>query len=108
MKRLLIMAVVIAILAPFCTIEIKKQLYENRVETYLVEQKHYHQDEIESIHAEWHLAGLPKYWVNVMYADESNVVYIYFAHNTGKVGQAEYYTIDGANLSPEQLKHVEG
>ena len=107
MKRLLIVAVVIVILASFFMIEIKKQLYENRVETYLVEQKLYQQDEIESIKAEWHLAGLPSYWVNVMYADEPNIVYIYFAHHKGKVGQAEYYTIDGTNFSPEQLKHFE-
>lgn len=105
MKKLLIVAVVIAILAPFCTIEIKKQLYEKRVENYLIENRSYHKEEIESVKAEWHLAGLPSCWVNVIYSDEPNVVYIYFAHNKDKVGQAEYYTIDGTTLSAEQLKH---
>ena len=90
MKKLLIVTVVIAILTPFCTIEIKKQLYEKRVENYLIENRSYQKEEIEFIKAEWHLAGLPSYWVNVIYSDEPNVVYIYFAHNQGKVGQAQY------------------
>ena len=104
MKKLLIVAVVIAILAPFCTIEIKKQLYEKKVENYLIENRSYQKEEIESIKAKWHFAGLPSYWVNVIFSDEPNVVYIYFAHNS-KVRQAEYYTIDGTTLSAEQLKH---
>ena len=107
MKKLLIFVVVIVILAPFCTIEIKKQLYEKRVETYLIENKFYQKDEIESIKAKWHLAGLPSYWINVIYSDEPNVVYIYYAHNKDEVGQFEYYTIDGTNLSAKQLKHFE-
>ncbi|AWE07826.1 hypothetical protein DCE79_10710 [Lysinibacillus sp. 2017] len=107
MKKLLIIAVVIVILAPFCTIEIKKQLYEKRVEDYLIENTFYQKDETESIKAKWHFAGLPSYWVNVIYSDEPNVVYTYFAHNKGKVGQFEYYSIDGTNLSTEQLKHFE-
>lgn len=107
MKKLLIVAVVIVILAPFCTIEIKKQLYEKRVENYLIENKSYQKEEIESIKAKWHLAGLPSYWVNVIYCDEPNIIYIYFAHNKNRVGQFEYYTIDGTTLSIEQLKHFE-
>ena len=107
MKKLLIVAVFIAIFAPFCTIEIKKQVYEKRVETYLIENKFYQKEEIQSIKAKWHLAGLPKYWVNVIFSDEPNTVYVYFAHHKDKVGQFEYYTIDGTNPSVEQLKNYE-
>ena len=107
MKKLLIVAVIIAILVPFCTIEFKKQLYEKRVENYLTENKLYQKEEIKSIQAKWHLGGLPSYWVNVIYMDEPNIVYIYFAHNKDEIGQFEYYTIDGTNFSAEQLKHFE-
>ena len=105
MKKLLTVAVVIAMLAPSCTIQIKKQLYEKRVENYLIENMSYQKEAIESIESKWHFAGLPSYWVNVIFSDEPNVVYLYFAHNKGHVSQVEYHTIDGTTLSTEQLNH---
>ena len=105
MKKILIVTLVIAILAPFCTIQIKKQLYEKRVENYLMENIVYEKEAIQSIKSKWHFAGLPSYWVNVIFSDEPNVVYLYFAHDKATIGQAEYYTIDGTTLTKEQLKH---
>lgn len=105
MKKLLIVTLVIAILVPFCTIQIKKQLYEKRVENYLTENMNYEKEAILSIESKWHFAGLPKYWVNVIFSNEPNVIYLYFAHDKANIGQAEYYTIDGTTLTEEQLKH---
>lgn len=107
MKKRLIIIVVLAILAPILTIEIKKQLFEKRVTTYLMETKSYEKEEIQSIQAKWHFAGLPKYWIDVIFFDEPNVIYTYFAHNKGNVWQAEYASIDGPPLTVEQLKHFD-
>ncbi|WP_281173017.1 hypothetical protein [Viridibacillus arvi] len=41
MKKFLIVALIIAFLAPICTVLIKKQLYEKRIENYLIEDMSY-------------------------------------------------------------------
>lgn len=105
MKKYFIVVLVIVLLVPFFSIQIKKQLYEKRVENYLVEDMSYQKKVLQSIECKWHFAGLPKYWVNVIFSDEPNVVYIYFAHDKDHIGQFEHYTIDGTTLSIEQLKH---
>ncbi|KOP69625.1 hypothetical protein AMS59_22110 [Lysinibacillus sp. FJAT-14745] len=105
MKKFLIVALFIMLLAPFCTVQIKKELYEKRIENYLIEDKSYQKDAIQSIECKWHFAGLPSYWVNVIFSDEPNVVYIYFAHDKNHLGQFDHYTIDGTTLLTEQLKH---
>lgn len=107
MKKLLIITLVIIILTPLCTIEIQKYLYEKRVTAYLTDNKFYQKDEIQSVKAKWHFAGLPSYWVNVVFSNEPNIVYIYYAHNTDAVGQYEYYAIDGSDVSTERLKYLE-
>lgn len=108
MKKLLLAGLVILLLAPFCTVYLKKQMYENRIEHFLMEERDYKLEEIQSIEASWHFAGLPKYWVNVTFSDEPNVVYIYFAHDKNHLGQFEFYTKDGDTpLSTEQLTHYE-
>jgi len=105
MKKFLIVGIIIMLLAPFCTVHMKKRLYEKRIENYLIEDMSYRKEAIQSIECNWHFAGLPSYWVNVIFSDETNVVYIYFAHDKDHLGQIEHYTIDGTTLSPEQLKH---
>lgn len=77
MKKFLIVALVIVLLAPFCTVLIKKQLYEKRIENYLIEDMSYQKEVIQSIECKWHFAGLPSYWVKVIFSDEPNVVYIF-------------------------------
>ncbi|MGE7673249.1 DUF3139 domain-containing protein [Lysinibacillus sp. NPDC094403] len=105
MKKFLIVALIIMLLAPFCTVQIKKQLYVKRIENYLIEDMSYPKEAILSIECKWHFAGLPSYWVNVIFSDEPNVVYVYFAHDKDNLGQFEHHTIDGKTLSPEQLNH---
>lgn len=105
MKKLLICAIVIMLLAPFFTVQFKKQFYENRVKNYLIEEVAYQEDAIQSIESTWHFAGLPSYTVNITFSDEPNVIYNYFAHDKNNIHQAEHYTIDGSTLSTDQLKH---
>ncbi len=106
MKKLLIIVLVILLLTPFCKVWLKKKLYENRIEHFLMEEMDYEPEEIQSIKASWHFAGLPSYSVTVIFSDEPKVKYIYFAHDKNQLGQFEFYTEDGQPIpSPEQLKH---
>ncbi|MFJ7936568.1 DUF3139 domain-containing protein [Sporosarcina sp. NPDC096371] len=105
MKKILIIGLVILILAPFCGVQIKKRVYENRVEHFLTEEMSYGKEDIQSIEAKWHFAGLPKCWVNVIFSDEPQVVYTYFAHDKEHIGQFEYHSIDATILSKDKLKH---
>lgn len=107
MKKFLIVALLFMLLLPFCTVQIKKQLYEKRIKNYLIEDMSYQKEAIQSIECKWHFAGLPSYWVNVIFSDEPNVVYIYFAHNKKHLGQFEHYTIDGTTLLTEQLEYFQ-
>ena len=108
MKKFLIAGLVVLLVAPFCTVQFKKQMYENRVEHFLFEEMAYNPEEIQSIEADWHFAGLPSYWVSVIFSDEPAVVYIYFAHDKDRVGQFESYTTNGTtNTAPEKLKHYQ-
>lgn len=106
MKKLLLAGLVILLLVPFCTVQLKKHMYENRIEHFLMEEMAYEPEEIQSIKASWHFAGLPSYSVTVIFSDEPKVKYIYFAHDKNQLGQFEFYTEDGQTIqSPEQLKH---
>ncbi|MFB7157838.1 DUF3139 domain-containing protein [Lysinibacillus sp. NPDC056232] len=105
MKKFLIVGIIIMLLAPFCIEHIKKQLYEKRIENYLIEDLSYPKKAIQSIECKWHFAGLPSYWINVIFSDEPNVIYLYLAHDKDHLGQFEYHTIDRTTLSTEQLKH---
>jgi hypothetical protein len=106
MKKIILVGLVILLLAPFFTVHIKKQMYEKRIERFLMEEMAYKPEEIQSIEASWHFAGLPNYAVTVIFSDEPKVKYVYFAHDKNLLGQFEFYTEDGnAILSPERLKH---
>jgi len=107
MKKILLVAILLIVLVPYVTVQLKKQLYEQKIRHYLIEEVHYTENEIQSIDCEWYLGGLPNYAVNVIFIDEPNVVYIYFVHRKDRLGQFEHYTIDGTVLQPEQLKHYQ-
>jgi len=105
MKKILPVALLLIVLVPYVTLQLKKHLYEHKIREYLIEEIHYTEDEIQSIDCEWYLGGLPNYSVHVIFNDEPNVVYIYFVHRKDRLGQFEHYTIDGTVLPIEQLKH---
>ncbi|EON70517.1 hypothetical protein H131_20772 [Lysinibacillus sphaericus OT4b.31] len=71
----------------------------------MIEDMSYQKKARQSIECKWYLAGLPSYWINVIFSDEPYVVYVYFVHDKDHVGQFEHYTIDGTTLTTEQLKH---
>jgi len=105
MKKILLVAILLIVLIPYVTVQLKKYLYEHKIGQYLIEEIHYTEEEIHSIDCEWYLGGLPNYSVHVIFNDEPNVVYIYFVHRKDRLGQFEHFTIDGTVLQPEQLKH---
>jgi len=52
----------------------------------LNEDMSYPKEAIQPIECKWHFAGLPSYWVIVIFSDEPNVVYTYFAHDKDQLG----------------------
>ncbi|WP_053589095.1 DUF3139 domain-containing protein [Bacillus sp. FJAT-22090] len=107
MKKFLIIGLVILFLVPIYIVQTKKRSYENKIEHFLTEEMSYVKEDIQSIEGKWHLAGLPSYWVNVIFSDEPNIVYIYFAHDNVRIGQYDYNSIDSTILSTDKLKHYE-
>ncbi|MFJ7666530.1 DUF3139 domain-containing protein [Lysinibacillus sp. NPDC097195] len=105
MKKFLLVALLLIVLVPYFTVQLKKIMYEHKIRRYLIEEIHYVEEDIQSVDCEWYLGGLPNYSVNVIFNDEPNVVYIYFVHNKDRLGQFEHFTLDGTVLQPEQLKH---
>lgn len=105
MKKFIIFTLLFIVLCPYCLVQFKKQFYEHEVYDYLIEEIKYTEEDIQSIECQWYLGGLPNDSVDVMFADEPNVVYIYFVHDKEHIGQFEHYTIYGKILPPEQLKH---
>jgi hypothetical protein len=72
---------------------------------FLLEDREYKQEEIKSVEAVWGVK-LPPFYVVVVFEDEPEVEYIYFAHN--KVLQFEYrMTEEGKQkgITEENLKH---
>ena len=109
MKRwqLLLLAVVLFVfLGPIIYIKGNEALYAARVETYLLEQQHYEETHIASIEG-YYGGKLPTFYVTVVFADEQDVTYIYYAHN--EVVQAEVER-DGKPLDvlqQKELKHTQ-
>lgn len=107
MRKWLIMVLLMLLILPFGYVGLQKRIYENRIQQYLMEEMAYAEADIKSIDCQWHFVGLPKYWVRVIFTDEENVVYVYFAHDKDRLLQSEYYTVDGSTLTSEELKHYE-
>lgn len=98
--------IILLILVPFLYIQINKIVYEKRVTDYLMEEKGYRAEDIQSVTAKWGLK-LPPFYAEVVFEDEPNVVYIYFARDDVK--QFDYRIWDeGEKEVPESnLKHLE-
>lgn len=79
-------------------------MFANRVSEYLIEEKGYKKEEIKSIKGVWG-KKLPAFYVVVIFMDEENIEYTYFAH--GNVRQIEYRIIDGKSVTVDELKNYE-
>lgn len=84
MKRyvwwIVLVVVLLLVLTPFVYVEYNKHDYAERVKTYLVEEAHYKPEQIKSVTGVWS-KKLPSFLAEVVFADEPEVTYIYFAHN---------------------------
>ncbi|MDN4604119.1 DUF3139 domain-containing protein [Paenibacillus sp. F6_3S_P_1C] len=71
---------IMLVLTPFVYVQVNKKIYAHRVTEYLIEEKKYTQEEIESVEGIWGIK-LPPFFALVNFKDEPDVEYIYFAHN---------------------------
>lgn len=72
---------------------------------YLTEEKGYDESKIKNLKSKWNFIGIPKYYVEVTFKNEPNIVYFYFVNN-GK-GQFEYYDTEGKTIPVEDLKNYD-
>lgn len=102
--RIAIIIMLLIVLIPIGYVQINKVLFKKRVLDYLTTEQHYDKTDIQQIEGIWG-KKLPAFYVTVIFIDEPNVMYTYFAH--GNVRQFEYETLDGQQLDIEQLLHYE-
>lgn len=79
LTTLLAILIVVGAASPFVAVQYQKQVFAERVHTYLIQQKHYKPEQIASIQGIWGIM-LPSFYVEVIFKDEPNRVYTYFAH----------------------------
>lgn len=103
-KKYLIVFLIVIIILPVLYIQSNKVMFANRVLEYLIEEKGYQKEEIKLIKAVWG-KKLPAFYVVVIFKDEENIEYTYFAH--GNVRQVEFRTIDGTPVTADELKNYE-
>lgn len=103
-RKILIIFLVIIIIFPIVNVQVKKIIFANRVSHYLIEEKGYKKEEIQSIEGVWG-KKMPAYYVVVIFENEPNIEYTYFAHS--RVGQFSFRSIDGKTVTAEELKNYE-
>lgn len=104
-KITLLILLVLVVLSPIVYVQVNEMLYAKRVNAYLLEEEHYRQEEIQSVQGIWGVK-LPPFYTVVIFKDEPEVEYIYFAHN--HIMQFEYrLTPEGEarGFTRSQLKH---
>ncbi|WP_246317062.1 DUF3139 domain-containing protein [Paenibacillus agri] len=68
------------VITPVAYVQVNKIKYANRVTNYLIEEKKYSREEIASVKGVWGIK-LPPFYAVVIFKDEPDVEYVYFAHN---------------------------
>lgn len=97
----------LSIVAPFAYVQINKLIYAHRVTAFLLEEQNYKREEIKSVKGVWGIK-LPSFYAVVVFIDEPNVEYVYFAHNDVK--QFSYRLTQeglkkGKEITEKDLKH---
>ncbi|WP_134684376.1 DUF3139 domain-containing protein [Brevibacillus migulae] len=105
--RTLIVSIILLglVVTPFLYIGINKMIYAQRVKNYLLDVKGYKKEDIKSVEGVWGIK-LPAFYAVVVFTDEPDVEYTYFAHN--RVLQFSYTIKDEAKrkgLTKDDLKH---
>ncbi|MEI4771674.1 DUF3139 domain-containing protein [Psychrobacillus sp. FJAT-51614] len=104
---ILIVLICVVLFGGYLKIENTKTEYENRVTSYLVDEKGYENKDIKSVDGIYGVK-LPPYYVVVVFEDEPYVKYIYFAHDDVK--QFEYILTNEAiemNFNKSKLKNYD-
>ncbi|WP_289136388.1 DUF3139 domain-containing protein [uncultured Brevibacillus sp.] len=105
-KRIIwIVIVLVVVLTPFVYVQANKLIYASRVTEHLLEKEKIQPEQIRSVKGEWS-KKLPPFCAIVVFADEPEVEYVYFAHN--EVIQFGYrLTEEGKKqgLGEQDLKH---
>jgi hypothetical protein len=95
------------ILTPIIYVQANKRIYANRVTRYLVEEKHYRKDEIQSVKGVWG-KKLPSFYAVAIFKDEPQVEYDYFAHaDISQFGFRAVGAVTGVELQQKDVKHYE-
>lgn len=105
LKIAILVLLVFVFLSPFVYVQANKMIYAKKVNAYLLDEEHYSKDEIQSVKGVWGVK-LPPFYVVVVFKDEPEVEYIYFAHNS--IMQFEYrLTPEGKarGITRSELKH---
>lgn len=98
---------IILVAVPVVYVQGIKIKYANRVTEYLLEEQKYNKEEIESVKGVWGIK-LPAFYAVVIFKDEPEVEYIYFAHH--EVMQFDYRLTEEGKLIgivESDLKHFE-
>lgn len=103
-KKILLVILAIAVILPILNIQINKMKYANKVSDYLIEEKGYKQEEVKSVEGVWG-KKMPAYYVIVVFENEPNVEYTYFAH--GKVKQISFQSVNSTTVTVDDLKNYE-
>lgn len=70
----------ILVITLFVYVQANKMICKNRVTNYLLETQNYSEEEIEVVKGVWGFK-LPSFFAVVIFKDEPNVEYVYFAHD---------------------------
>lgn len=86
MKKWRVLTLLLLVVVPIVYIKVNEARYAARVETYLVQERGYVEEDIAHIKGHYGVK-LPTFYVTVVFVDELQVTYTYYAHN--EVYQAE-------------------
>lgn len=104
-KKWLLLLLLIGVALPFIYVEANKKIYASRVHDYLIEEKKYRKEDIKAVEGVWG-KKLPSFYATVIFKNELNIQYTYFAHNG--IHQAGYEAMDDAIITyPYLLRHYE-
>lgn len=103
-KKYLLGIIAVILVIPIIYVQSNKIIYANKVSQYLIEEKGYKKEEIKTIEGVWG-KKLPAFYVVVIFKDEPNIEYTYFAHS--KVGQFKFRSINGTSVSIDELINYE-
>lgn len=98
---------ILLIVTPFAYVQANKRIYAQRVTDYLLQNQNYKREEIQSVQGVWG-KKLPSFYAVVVFKDEPQVEYVYFAHND--VIQVSYrLTQEGKekDMTEKDLKHYD-